>query len=440
MLLSSARAREAFERAREELERLERSNFADREVRAVQSAKSKRLWDRLKQVPFYEGLVESETRRLGSLPLTPKSLVKTRPDLFFARTTDTPLKYYETSGTSGTPTPTPRLAEDVINNTLSVAACWKRVLRRGDRVAMLLPSDLSPIGDLISNVCEYLQVQLVRCYPFALGICDWDRLERMFSRYRPTCLFAAPGVIVQFMRLSKRRRSFAAVRDSVEKIMLLGEVSTPGLRKMLADEWRTETYDASYGGTETGTIAATCERGSLHALTHAFVLEIDDGRAIGPLRPGSRGELVVTTLNNHARPLLRYASGDLVEVSDGASCACDLHLPVLRVLGRKEETVRVKGVPLNVEAVESIVYGVSGITGYMIEVDGADERARLLLEKDVDLADGQGKIGELQRAFSERGIVWDGMVLLNELPSITKSGAGQKNWKKTNVRTVSSVG
>jgi hypothetical protein len=102
--------------------------------------------------------------------------------------------------------------------------------------------------------------------------------------------------------------------------------------------------------------------------------------------------------------------------------------------------LRVKGVPLNVEAVESIVYGGSGITGYMIEVDGAGESARLLLEKDVDLADGQGKIGELQGAFLERGIVWDGMALLNELPSITKSGAGQKNWKKTNVRTVSSVG
>lgn len=438
MLLSDPQAFRAFQAAEHELESLERCSFAPENVAMIQASKLARVWELALATRYYAPLLGSKVPRLEGLPLTPKSAVKETPELFYVLGGRPSLKYYETSGTTGTPTPTPRLAEDIVWNTLSVASAWRRVVQTHDRVVSLLPSDVVPIGDLISYVCEYLGCCLVRCYPFAVGVCDWERLQQMFLRYQPTCLFAAPGVLVQCMRLLKARGTFMTLKQSVSKIMLLGEVSTAGLRRMLAQNWEAEVYDASYGSTETGTSAATCEAKRLHALGHSFLLEIHAGDRVHPLQPGARGELVVTTLNNHARPLLRYATGDLVAVESGATCMCGLQLPTLTILGRKEERLCVNGVDLGVHAIEDAVYGIPGITGYMIEVHGDGSQARLLLEKDIDFpGDGEQRIAGLKRAFAAHGVVWDAVTLLHQLPSITKSGAGQKNWKKTNIRLVS---
>ena len=436
MLLSHPQALQALKASQHELEQLEQSHFALEKIESKKSEKLSRLWERAITAPYYEHLASIEPEQFSELPVTPKSIVKKQPELFLAKGQQ--FKYYESSGTSGIPTATPRLAEDIVWNTLSVVSCWKRILQQDDQVATLVPSDISPVGDLVSNVCEYLGICMVRCYPFALGISDWNRVEQLFRRYKPTCLFVAPGVLLQFMRILKQRKSFTAIKESISKIMLLGEVSTSGLKQMLAKNWDATVYDVSYGSTETGTIAASCEDQQLHVLDHSFILEIDDGFQILPLKPGLKGELVVTTLNNYARPLLRYATGDLVEITSGSLQTQGLHLPVLKVLGRKDERIRIKDVALDIEILESQIYRVPGITGYMIEMDKSGQHAKLLLEKDIDFpSEREQQTTEiLTKAFSEQGVYWDATQLLNQLPTITKSGGGQKNWKKTNLKIV----
>jgi phenylacetate-CoA ligase len=109
----------------------------------------------------------------------------------------------------------------------------------------------------------------------------------------------------------------------------------------------------------------------------------------------------------------------------------------MRIQGRKEDQLQLNGVSLDIETIEHLVYELSGITGYLIEMSASSGNARLLLEKDIDFDDSQhDNMQALQDDFAARGIVWADIVALNQLPSITKSGAGQKNWKKTNVRMV----
>lgn len=67
-----------------------------------------------------------------------------------------------------------------------------------------------------------------------------------------------------------------------------------------------------------------------------------------------------------------------MEVTATGTCACGCLLPVLTVLGRKEEFVQVQGVPLHVDTVERLVYAIPGITGYMIEVNAGGTYGRLL--------------------------------------------------------------
>ncbi|MFE4600955.1 phenylacetate--CoA ligase family protein [Kitasatospora indigofera] len=394
------------------------------------------LWGRLLEVPYFADRPGVAERRLESVPITPKSALKENPSAFLRKTTDHYHKYYETSGTTGVPTPTPRLVTDTLWNTVSVATVWERTLRPGDRVASLLPSDVAPVSDLIANVAEYLGCTMLRSYPFAQGISDWERLDALFTGYRPQHVFAAPGVVLQWTRLLKERGRLAEVSRSVRSLMLLGEVSTPPLRARIGEQWQATVLDASYGSTETGTIAAGCEHDRQHLLLQSHLVEILDGDVLRPAAPGLTGELVVTTLNNFARPLVRYNTGDLVTV--GADCPCGLALPVVRVHGRATESIGVGGVRLTAEAIESIIYGAPGITGYLVQLKRPDGQAgRLVLERDVDATGPDEDLREgLRSRFAEIGVQWSQIVSVAQLPKLSKAGGSQKNWKRTNLQWV----
>ncbi|MFG3719666.1 phenylacetate--CoA ligase family protein [Streptomyces massasporeus] len=430
--------REAQTEIRENHGRVPDADFYARKLSAA--------WERARGSEAYgpgEGrgdIGEFSLDRFLHLPVTPRESLKAQPLLYAAATPTEASKYYETTGTTGQPTPTPRLAEDTIWNTVSVAEAWRPLLGADERVVILLPSDIVPVADLISGVCEYLDLAHIRAYPFAAGISGWDRLESMWRTFRPTTVFVAPGVALQFTRLLAQRGELGDLSSSVDRLMLLGEVNTAPFRDRLGRWWNAQAYDASYGSTETGTLAAACPHGGQHLLPAATYFELATPDGVVPLHDRGEhreGRLVVTPLNAHARPLLRLDTGD--EVSIGTDCPCGSATPRITVHGRSADALRVRGTPLSVRAVEEVVYGVTDATGYLLEVDGEGGYARLLLERGV----GAGRDGEPEerRRVQDRseellGLRWDDVVHVNSLPANTKSGASQKSWKRSNIREV----
>jgi phenylacetate-CoA ligase len=431
MLIRSRIALEALQEARREIARHRRGvpadEFYDRKLALV--------WDRAKQAPAYAGLGAFGRPSLQRLVPTSREALKSDPSRYSAVELGQGAKYYETSGTSGRVTPTPRLRLDIIWNTVSVAEAWGDLLRDDSRVLILLPSDVVPVGDLIASACEYLDLCHLRAYPFATGACDWGRLIGAWHTFEPTTVFCAPGVALQLTRLLEQRGLLGELAKPIRELMLLGEVSTPAFRDRLGSWWRSDVFDASYGSTETGTLAAGCRVGNQHLLVAAnyFELALPDG--VVALDQSSEGTLIVTPLNAHARPLLRFDTGDLVSISD--SCPCGNRAPVVAVQGRQAEQLTVDGVELSPRSVEELVFETTNATGYLIEVDEQSQAARLVLERGI----GWQEVDEdaLKRHVaieSERRLAlhWQDVVVVNALPIITKSGASQKNWKRSNVR------
>ncbi|AQT95155.1 AMP-binding protein [Pseudomonas azotoformans] len=404
--------------------------FYERKLRAV--------WERARKSEFYHALGDYSFAGFQALALTPKASLKGSPRAFCTVEYGQAAKYYATTGTTGEPTPSPRLKEDIIWNAVSVAFHWRHVIEPGSRVANLMPSDIVPVGDLIANVCEYLDVSHVRAYPFTTGITDWERLCKMFEVYRPTVIFIAPGVLVQLTRYLKQRQMLERVSESIKAIMLLGEVNTRPFREKLAQWWACDIHDASYGSTETGTLAAVTQ-GKVQRLTtgtNYFELVTASGQIV-PLSKDASGRLVVTPLNLYARPLLRLDTGDSVTIT--SECAVGLPGPTMMVNGRDSDAVMVSGVDLEIRKIEEIVYGTSNATGYMIEVDRTTDSASLILERDVvwDNALEAGLADSLRECSQERmNLQWDRILFVNNLAAVSKSGASQKSWKKTNLRFV----
>jgi phenylacetate-CoA ligase len=128
-----------------------------------------------------------------------------------------------------------------------------------------------------------------------------------------------------------------------DKLFLMAEQTGPGFVRHLERLTGATAYVAAYGSSETGTTAVTCERGNLHLQMQSYVLELtdDSGTRFVDGSP-DRGELVVTTLDMQARPLLRYRTGDLVEIP-GTPCPCGVPTPLLRTLGRSQDLIVLEG-------------------------------------------------------------------------------------------------
>ena len=88
-------------------------------------------------------------------------------------------------------------------------------------------------------------------------------------------------------------------------------------------------------GRDSALIAHECPQGGMHVLSDAVILELLDpeGR---PVAPGEPGEIVITDLNSHEAPFIRYATGDIAVMSS-RRCPCGRALPLLERIGRALE-------------------------------------------------------------------------------------------------------
>jgi phenylacetate-CoA ligase len=86
-----------------------------------------------------------------------------------------------------------------------------------------------------------------------------------------------------------------------------------------------------YGCRDGGLVALECPEGGLHIAAEGMCVEILDPDADG------RGEIVLTNLDSHAFPIIRYRTGDIGSL-DPSPCPCGRGLPKLRgVEGRRTD-------------------------------------------------------------------------------------------------------
>ncbi|MFJ9818098.1 phenylacetate--CoA ligase family protein [Streptomyces sp. NPDC101151] len=92
-----------------------------------------------------------------------------------------------------------------------------------------------------------------------------------------------------------------------------------------------------YGSTDTGYLAWTCERGSMHLNSDCALMEVLDaeGRQVPA---GQVGSIVISSFWHRTLPIVRYRLGDLISVSKDR-CECGRSLPVVGELLGRENTL-----------------------------------------------------------------------------------------------------
>jgi phenylacetate-coenzyme A ligase PaaK-like adenylate-forming protein len=113
---------------------------------------------------------------------------------------------------------------------------------------------------------------------------------------------------------------------------------TDGARERLARTVGARVFNR-YAPHECEGIAVACEANrGMHVAIDSYVVELltAEEKAAGP---GETGRIVITDLENHAMPLIRYDIGDLGRALDGA-CPCGRGFPLIGDLeGRRQDAV-----------------------------------------------------------------------------------------------------
>ena len=132
-----------------------------------------------------------------------------------------------------------------------------------------------------------------------------------------------------------------------------------------------KAYDI-YGLTETtgpGVSFECSEHSGMHINEDHFLAEIIDPDTGEVLPEGSKGELVFTSLDKEAFPLLRYRTRDICVLSR-KKCSCGRTLiKMSKPMGRSDDMLIIRGVNVFPSQIETVLLKKGYSVNYLIEVD-----------------------------------------------------------------------
>jgi phenylacetate-CoA ligase len=135
---------------------------------------------------------------------------------------------------------------------------------------------------------------------------------------------------------------------------------------------------------------------------HPELVDPDSGDAIA-MEDGASGELVLTHLRHRAAPLLRFRTRDHVHVRT-SPCRCGRTGPRIRVLGRTDDMLIVRGVNVFPSAVRDAVAAFAPrVSGHiMVKPRAPGTKQEPPLPVAVELAPGEEADAALADAIRER--------------------------------------
>jgi phenylacetate-CoA ligase len=325
---------------------------------------------------------------LARFPFTTKAdLRDTYPFGMFAVPRGELRRLHASSGTTGKPT--------VVGYTQGDLECWTDLMARSLACMGTLP------GDIVHNAYGYglftgglgvhYGAERLGCTVVPVSGGGTERQVTLLQDFGANVLCATPsyalniaevaadmGVDLRSWRL--RTGVFGAepwsdaVRHEIEQRFGIKAVDLYGLSEVLGPGVACECHIAQAG---------------LHGWEDHFVFEIIDPETLAPLPMGATGELVITTLTKAALPMIRYRTRDISRL-DNAPCACGRsHVRIMRVTGRDDDMLIIRGVNVFPSQVEAVLVGFPGLAPHyqiVLTREGALDAMTVEVEAAPDVA------------------------------------------------------
>ena len=386
-----------------ELETLSRSRLEKLQMERLQQTLA-----RCMRIPFYKqrfaacGLRPEDIRTLDDvrkLPFTTKQDLRDNyPFGLSAVPLEEVVRLHSSSGTTGTPTVILHTQHDLDEWANAVARCLYMVgLRKGDIFQNSSGYGMFTGGLGFQYGAERLGMLTV---PAAAG--NTKRQIKFITDFGTTALHAIPSYAGRLYEVMEEM-GIDPLRDTRLRTLIIGaEPHSDEQRRRIEQMLGVKAYN-SFGMSEMcgPGVAFECpEQNGLHIWEDYYIVEIVDPQTLEPVPDGEVGELVLTTINREAMPLLRYRTRDLTRILPG-ECPCGRHHKRLdRMKGRSDDMMILKGVNIFPIQIENILMQFRELgTDYLITLTNLEANDEMTVE--VELNEFTDDYGFLQRLTKE---------------------------------------
>ncbi len=245
----------------------------------------------------------------------------------------------QTSGSTGSAV---RFYVDRPSNVLEFVHYWRfwgwAGYRLGDRFAELSAEEFLPFERHAATRVRFQRATgrlLMNSLLLARG--QRDDWAHVLREYRPRFLKGLPSnLYVLALLLGERPRGLA-----LQAVFSQGEQLLEHQRRRIEEVFQCPVYDA-YGQMERTAAITQCPSGRYHVHMDYGLVEFEEVPGLEPPGSDSRiAEILGTSLHNRVMPLIRYRTGDYVELKkEACPCPCGRSFPVVEsLLGRQTAVV-----------------------------------------------------------------------------------------------------
>ncbi|MCD6473056.1 phenylacetate--CoA ligase [Candidatus Aerophobetes bacterium] len=375
--------------------------FISRE--SLEKLQLSRLKETLRRVysfsPFYknlfkkEGLTPSKIKSLKDLPLIPFTTRKDLRENFPYGLLSIPLndvvRLHTSTGTTGKPKAVFFSRNDINSSAELIARSMKMTgAEKGDVFQNMMGYGLFT-GGLISHYgAERLGLLVI---PAGAGNTE-RQIELMFD-FKTTVVHITPSYALYLADVMEEK-GFNPKKDFNLRILYLGaEPYSEKTREKIERIFTVDAYN-SYGLSEMNGpgVAFECKyKEGMHLWEDNFIMEIVDPSTGEPLKEGEEGELVLTSINKEAMPIIRYRTGDLTYIYP-EKCNCSrVHRRISRIKGRADDMLIIRGVNVFPSEVERILMDLPEVgRNYQIVLDRKKDLDKMKVRVEIkrDFFDG----------------------------------------------------
>lgn len=308
------------------------------------------------------------------------------------------VRLHSSSGTTGTPTVILHTQRDLNEWANAVARCLYMVgLRPGDIFQNSSGYGMFTGGLGFQYGAERLGMLTV---PAAAG--NTKRQIKFITDFGTTALHAIPSYAGRLYEVMVEMGIDPRRDTNLHTLIIGAEPHSEEQRKRIENMLGVKAYN-SFGMSEMcgPGVAFECkEQNGLHIWEDYYIVEIVDPDTLEPVPEGEVGELVLTTINREAMPLLRYRTRDLTRILPG-TCPCGRHhIRLDRMKGRSDDMMILKGVNIFPIQIETILMQFAELgNNYLITL--TNEEANDLMTVEVELKEFSDDYPHLQALTKE---------------------------------------
>ncbi|MBN2654521.1 MAG: phenylacetate--CoA ligase [Nitrospirae bacterium] len=339
---------------------------------------------------------------IRKLPFTTREdLRENFPDGLLAIPKKDIVRLHTSSGTTGKPKAIFFSKHDIdAASDLMARSLYMTGLRNTD-----IFQNMMTYGLFTGALMMHYGAEKIGCMVIPAGPGNTARQISLMQDFETTAIHITPSYGLYLASVLQKQGLDPATDLSLKKAYVGAEPYTEETRKKIESLLKVDAYNC-YGLSEMNGpgVAFECERkNGLHLWEDNFLMEILDPVTGEPIPDGEEGELVLTTLNREAMPILRYRTKDITKILPD-KCPCGrTHRRIHRIIGRADDMFIVKGVNIYPQQIERVLMSVKGVAeNYQINLENLDKMT-VKVEIDKNMFDGKVEhIVTLRNEITER--------------------------------------